>query len=590
MTRVRPFLVAAIVLLSLSVPTGAQDSASVTVNALAVGQTSDGTLVGSVARVEAEVLAGGSGRVFVDTRPLSETDMQGSARLAARVAADTLGLDWRDYDYLVAFRSGSTVIGGPSAGGVMGLALTTALWNLEHPEAPWTIDPGVAATGTINPDGTIGPVGGIPAKASGAARGGLDTVLYPAGQEITNDGDDLVRMRDHCANIGIDCISTVHLVQLIEAATGQRIERPDVPVPDTSDLPQLQASVEQQMAALRDGLAAAEARFTSGDSARTALDQAAVDLAAAEAELADDRYYVAATQAFRGRIQLRSAEAIMDLQDDPRRETVLAHIDACADSIAALDVPRAQDWTAVQAIAAAQVRVEQAQELEDNARALLAAADSIAGWEIALAQAAFCQERVATVVWWSGLPDLFPAGSDIGDLEATARDILDRARDMVIYAEAVQGESGQAGIHLSAAQRHIAADRFEAAILEAIEAESFASLTLQLVGGDVVPDAVEAEALAGASRAVDRARLSGDEPVLSIALIELASISPEADALADLWTARGMALAPDSTVPLTPTITTVSQQDLATIVASAASFFAGISLVTTIWMATRRQP
>lgn len=41
---------------------------------------------------------------------------------------------------------------------------------------------GVALTGTIQPDGTIGPVGAIPDKVRAAAREGCRTILIPAGQ------------------------------------------------------------------------------------------------------------------------------------------------------------------------------------------------------------------------------------------------------------------------------------------------------------------------------------------------------------------------------------------------------------------------
>ncbi|MEA3204343.1 MAG: uncharacterized protein QOI63_2025, partial [Thermoplasmata archaeon] len=155
-------------------------SGPVHVKALAVEETPDG-FVGTAADVEATALGGGTGTVYLSTKPLAQTDFQGSARLAARVAGDTLGVDWTQQDYLVSFRSASTVVGGPSAGADMTLALTVALHNLLHPEDAWALDDSVAATGTINPDGTIGPVGGVPAKAEGAAQAGIKTFLYPAG-------------------------------------------------------------------------------------------------------------------------------------------------------------------------------------------------------------------------------------------------------------------------------------------------------------------------------------------------------------------------------------------------------------------------
>ncbi|HUG90478.1 MAG TPA: S16 family serine protease, partial [Planctomycetaceae bacterium] len=52
-------------------------------------------------------------------------------------------------------------IDGPSAGALMTAAVLAGLLGDQ-------IDPAVTMTGTINPDGTIGPVGGIPHKIVGA--------------------------------------------------------------------------------------------------------------------------------------------------------------------------------------------------------------------------------------------------------------------------------------------------------------------------------------------------------------------------------------------------------------------------------------
>jgi hypothetical protein len=68
-----------------------------------------------------------------------------------------------------------TTTDGPSAGAVMAVGFLAVLNG----------DPirrGIALTGTIEPDGRIGPVGAIPDKIRAAAREGYRTVLIPAGQ------------------------------------------------------------------------------------------------------------------------------------------------------------------------------------------------------------------------------------------------------------------------------------------------------------------------------------------------------------------------------------------------------------------------
>lgn len=66
-------------------------------------------------------------------------------------------------------------VGGPSAGMMFALGLVDEL-------TPGAMTGGrhIAGTGTIDPDGTVGPIGGIVQKVSGAADAGADVFLTPA--------------------------------------------------------------------------------------------------------------------------------------------------------------------------------------------------------------------------------------------------------------------------------------------------------------------------------------------------------------------------------------------------------------------------
>ncbi len=119
----------------------------------------------------------GSGHVFVDTFPLTEIDTQASARLSRDVAFKLLRIDPNKYDVFYTIRSNSPIIGGPSAGGALTIATISALKCLNVSE-------NVIMTGTINPDGSIGPVGGIFEKAGAAANHGAKMFLLPKGQSV----------------------------------------------------------------------------------------------------------------------------------------------------------------------------------------------------------------------------------------------------------------------------------------------------------------------------------------------------------------------------------------------------------------------
>src|SRR5713101_1021332 len=101
---------------------------------------------------------------------------------------------------------------GPSAGAAMAVGFI-AMFKGEH------IQRGIALTGTIEPEGQIGPVGSIPDKIRAAAREGYRIVLVPRGQ--------IHDARWNLNELGFQLNVTVKEVDTIDEAyqlmTGQRI-------------------------------------------------------------------------------------------------------------------------------------------------------------------------------------------------------------------------------------------------------------------------------------------------------------------------------------------------------------------------------
>lgn len=556
-----------LVLLLLPLPSaGAALDASepVRIAALAVAQTASG-LVGVAGSVEAQAIGDGSGRVFLDTKPLAQTDMQGSARQSARVAASMLGLDWEAYDYLIVFRSDSPVVGGPSAGAVMTTAIMVALHNLEHPDDPWRADPGVAATGTINPDGTIGPVGGVPAKAEGAAKAGLDHVLYPAGLEegeVREDGRQrTVSMTEHCEGLDITCSPAATVLDVLEVAAGVRLERPETTVPGTADYgPRLRERVLPEIAELEGRLADTARRL--GEAGLGAGDEEAVerDLDAARARLErarsafdEARYYTAATESFQGAINVGTAGHRIDFYASGRDAApVEAAIQACIkDAGAARDLTAgltAEGRTGLYAVGAAQRRAAEAVSLAERAQAEAQAVDRREEWVQALFTASFCSERAETVSWWAGLEEVFGDGPPVV-IDALVEATMTETAEFVQYADAVlSGGATDARRLLLEADAHVQEGQGPAALIAAVEAQAAASVAMQSIGR--IDSAVVDAARDAASRAIAAARADDVEPVLSVSLVEL-SMDRDADriALQDLWTARSLALLSGSAGP-----------------------------------------
>ncbi len=142
----------------------------------AVYQTPEGISMGSLGNLTVEVEPG-EGYVYFSADPLTQIDTQGAARTAALVASYTLGRDPLSYNFYYRLESDSMIIGGPSAGAAMTVATIAALLGKE-------VRQDVVMTGMVNPDGTVGPVGGIPEKLEAAAKGGARVFLVPAGQRV----------------------------------------------------------------------------------------------------------------------------------------------------------------------------------------------------------------------------------------------------------------------------------------------------------------------------------------------------------------------------------------------------------------------
>lgn len=137
----------------------------------AVDQNGSGVITPLVVEVKP-----GDGKILTNIEKiLFWVDTQQSMQTAKQVAANVTGIDVSKYDLIFTLNSNATLVGGPSAGGALTVATIAALENKN-------IRSDVMMTGTINPDGTIGEVGGVLEKAKAAKDVGAKIFLVPKGQ------------------------------------------------------------------------------------------------------------------------------------------------------------------------------------------------------------------------------------------------------------------------------------------------------------------------------------------------------------------------------------------------------------------------
>ena len=150
----------------------AQTGKSYNLKLLAVQETSAGYM-GSDADLFLE-LKEGSGRVFLETVPLTKLDTQISTRFAKEIACHHFNLECDKYDFIYTIKAKSSIVGGPSAGAAIAALTTIAVLDLKYDEK-------TTITGTINSGGILGPVGGGKEKLKAAANAGLKKVLIAPG-------------------------------------------------------------------------------------------------------------------------------------------------------------------------------------------------------------------------------------------------------------------------------------------------------------------------------------------------------------------------------------------------------------------------
>lgn len=144
----------------------------------------------------------GSGRTLVDIdNLLFWADTQHSIRIAKNVAANLSGVNIDNYDFIYNIYANASVIGGESAGAAITIATMAVLLDKKPRED-------VVITGTINHDGTIGPVQAILPKAEVAKAINATILLVPLlqSQEIVYEE------REHCERFGPTEVCTIERI------------------------------------------------------------------------------------------------------------------------------------------------------------------------------------------------------------------------------------------------------------------------------------------------------------------------------------------------------------------------------------------
>ena len=556
MKKILSILALIILLLPFASAQCPENGNTVILKAPAVSRTSSGELIG-VATDFIITVAPGNGHVYVETWPLAEVDMQASARLAAQIAGKVLDVDMNKYDVFIQVKSDAPIIGGPSAGGTMTVGIIAALEG-------WEVRKDVMMTGMINPDGSIGPVGGILEKASAAYSVGSKLFLIPEGQriqiiqtteqkqigpitQITSKAERVDVVEYARERWGLEVKEIKDIYDAVYYFTGKKIEKPSVPANlnvDTSflktdalnDYDKTLSYYEQ----VENKLKTSNMGYTTYSYLKEALNEAKSRLDEAKKTLEDGRYYTTLSLDFQARITIRHVDWYLDVETDADLENLLKNVDdeikSTENTISNLTI---RGISMLQAVAASEERLEQAKSLLKDAWSAYYDGNY---WD-AVSNAAFAYERIQTAKFWASLGERYAKGDVIEreSLKETARDYLDNSRLIITYITSMFGEVNlQELINLmNEGEGYYQDGKYSAAIFSAMEARIQAEIILDTLGIDnetILMDKLQ-RMKEDAKVAIVQAQKEGIYPILSFSYYEFAQSYENQGGLDNIQTA-----------------------------------------------------
>jgi len=531
---------------------------NITVYAPAVAQTSSG-YIGVISTITVTIQNNGSGRVFVDTLPLTQIDMQGSARLAVKVASSIVENDNNcnispsNYDYFFVVRTDSPIIGGPSAGAIMTTAIVALLEN-------WTLDDKTVMTGMINPDGSIGPIGGIIQKIDAAYSVGATRFLIPKGQgtyvETISETVDtggwtqiitrqvLRNVSDYASeNYGIDVVEVEDLNDVLLQFTGW-----EFPLIESEDRITTEDYIDSIMPLATNLLEEASTSFKNASNLFNTSDipnrypfyyknhvtdifnEAKQNLDESQNWFEKGLYYTSTSNSFQSLIDTRFVTYACEyFNSDNKDAYVSSHLEYLKNrhnkNSKIAKNAEVKGIISLQCVGAAQKRATDADSYISDANNSYQTSDYLT----ALYKIAYAMERSASVGWWINISNSFKELGEINSsmIENLASEYIEDAQQAIIYSEIILQEVGGSSSYtieaedlLETARNSIEKGYPAAALFETLEALVKANLALELVDG-ISEDKIE-RARESSSVSIGESRNEGIEPILAVSYYEYA--------------------------------------------------------------------
>ncbi|MGC1119484.1 MAG: S16 family serine protease [Candidatus Methanofastidiosia archaeon] len=527
----RIYIVWFILLLSLWTPLHAEDQHQATITAPAVERTPDG-LRGVLSYITV-VTQEGAGHVYIDTWPLAEVDIQGSARLAVQVACDVVHKDWEQYDFFITVRSDSPIIGGPSAGGAMTVAVIASLQG-------WELSSDVVMSGTINPDETVGPVGGLYQKAQAASEV-AHTFLVPDGQTTIVVEEQTVQTQgpftyvttsqkqldlvEEGKTMGLQVKEVYDIREAVYYFTGHEIETPQVEAePIKADFMKPYAgqqvnTIEEEYKSVSDSVQEYTGSY-KGD-LQHVLESAQEQIIYAHTAYDSGNYYTSMSACYVAGLFITYAQNLLLYFENQSVEEIFSDLTAEIDTVfKETTEEHPHGMTALQCIATAQNRIFEAREYLKRAQGQQSTFNQVE-------YASYAERRKESAEFWLKLAQEYQEGSEISQdtLRNAASSMLNTAELSLVYASSILPASNllnEAQSRLQTAQEQFVEEVYAASLFSAVESRVYSEVALISYAAqkEILAQKVE-RARERASKAIETSRQQGIEPVLAVSYYEL---------------------------------------------------------------------
>ena len=199
-------LALAVLVLALAVYPGAATVGTASIKAPAVILQNN---TGSLTSINLTITNGTGTVNITGPKNVAQSTLQ-SAQTAASYAAQYTHHVFSHYDYMYTISDAGENVSGPSAGAAMTM-LAISAFESKPLRTNFTM------TGTINPNGSIGEIGGVYDKAAAAKNSGLNLILVP--KVLPTDPEDELYLLVQ-TNFGIPLVQVANISQAAQFAFG----------------------------------------------------------------------------------------------------------------------------------------------------------------------------------------------------------------------------------------------------------------------------------------------------------------------------------------------------------------------------------